>query len=132
MPEIHNCSASAWFLPMRRARACKTGCEIPYAFATLTPKYAIFARTLGFASLCNSRRTLVRLQRSAVCLRERLKRLVRVEEDCDRTFIDQLHRHHGLKKSRRHGNAKFAQDLVEFFIQRGRKLRRRRGNEARA
>src|SRR6266436_5768092 len=116
-PEDHNCSASLWFLPMRRDSPCKTGCEIPYAFGTLTPKYAILARTLGLASLFNSRRTLVRLQRSALCLREELlKRLVRVEEDCERAFIDQLHRHHRLKNSSGYGNAKRAQGLIEFLV----------------
>src|SRR5713226_153031 len=61
-----------------------------------------------------------------------LKILIRVEEDCDRAFIDQLHRHHRLKNSGSYANAKPAQGFIEFLIQRSRKLRRRRGNEARA
>src|SRR5215470_15484628 len=50
--------------------------------------------------------------------RERgLKCTVRVEEDRDRAFIDQLHRHHGLKNSRCHTYAQFSECLAKFFIQ---------------
>src|ERR1700687_871135 len=109
MPEIHSCSASSCFLSMRRASPCKTGGKIPYAFGTLTPKCTILARTFGFASLFNSRRTLAQFQRPAVCSREGpLERFFRVEENRDRAFIDKLHRHHRLKDSRSHRDPKRA------------------------
>src|SRR5207302_1473902 len=57
--------------------------------------------------------------------------IVRIEEDCDRTFIDQLHGHHGLKNSRGDANTQLAERLAKFIIERSCKFRRRRGDEAR-
>jgi hypothetical protein len=45
-----------------------------------------------------------------------LKRLVAIQENCDRTLIDQLHGHHRLKNTRGYGNPKRAQRFVEFLI----------------
>src|SRR6266851_7495246 len=61
-----------------------------------------------------------------------LKGFIRVEQNCDRALINQLHRHQRLKNSSGYGHAKPAQNLSKLLIQRGRLLRRRRGNEARA
>src|SRR6266849_8801852 len=61
-----------------------------------------------------------------------LKGFIRVEQNCDRALINQLYRHQRLKNSSGYRNAKRAQGLIKFFIQSGRLLRRRRGNEARA
>src|SRR3981189_3527049 len=47
----------------------------------------------------------------------RLERFVGVEEDRDRTFIDQLHGHHCLKHPGRHGHAKFAKRRAKLIIQ---------------
>src|SRR5215468_6109763 len=58
--------------------------------------------------------------------------VVRIEEDRDRAFIDQLHGHHGLKNSRGDTNTQLAEGLAKFIIARPRKLRRRRGDEARS
>src|SRR4029077_7066045 len=123
------CSASLWFLPIRRASLCNTGTEIPYALGTFTPKYAIFARTLGFASIFNSRRTAAQLHfpvRAGTLL---LECLIRVEEDCDRPFIHQLHGHHPLENPRRYVDAERPQRRFEFFVQLLRLFRRRRGDE---
>src|SRR5579859_2358090 len=102
---------------MRLARACKRGVEIPSAFRTRTPKYAIFSRTRGFASSFNSRSTCALVQRSLRrSLTEDLERLIRIEEDRDWAFIDELHGHHGLKDSGGYGNAEGAQRGVELFV----------------
>src|SRR5258708_19437277 len=52
------------------------------------------------------------------CRREfRLERFVGVEEDRDRTFIDQLHGHHCLKNSGPYSHAKLAKRRAKFIIQ---------------
>src|SRR6266446_10548057 len=117
---------------MRRAKACSTGAEIPCALGTFTPKYAIFARTLGSASLFISRRiaALVHfpsLGRTTLCL----ECFVGIEEDCDRPLIHQLHGHHRLKDSRRHVDSKSPQRRRKFFVQRLGFFRRSGTNEAR-
>src|ERR1051326_7377768 len=118
MPVDQSCSAKRWSLPMRRARACNFGAEIPRDLGTCTPKYSIFARTLGLPRLLSSRNTPAQVQRvSAAGGASALERFVGVEEDGDRTFIDKLHGHHGLKNSSSNGNAELAKSGVEMFIQ---------------
>src|SRR2546421_7472003 len=46
-----------------------------------------------------------------------LERFVGIEEDCDRAFIDQLHRHHRLENSGCDAHAKLAKRFAEFFVQ---------------
>src|SRR5436190_12628618 len=131
MPVAQISCASRWSLPIRLASACSTGAEMPSDLGTFTPKYAIFARTLGFASLLSSRSTADFVHCTAFfCVRGRLKCFVGIEEDCDRTFIHQLHGHHRLENSGCHGNAEFAKRFAEFVVQRFGLLRRRRGDEA--
>src|SRR5712671_7491101 len=60
-----------------------------------------------------------------------LKSLVTIKKNCHRPLIDQLHRHHRLKNSGSHGNAKPAQRLVEFLVKCSSLLRRCRGNKTR-
>src|SRR5207302_600239 len=128
---VHSSSASECRLPIRFASACSTGAEIPCAWGTRTPKYSIFVRTRGSASDCNSRKTAAFVQsgRSSGAA-PRLERVVRIEEDSDRAFIDQLRRHHGLKNSRGNGDAQFAQLLTEFLVKSFRQIRRRRSHKA--
>src|SRR6266581_2157949 len=59
------------------------------------------------------------------------KRLVGVEEDGDRAFIDKLDGHHSLKYPGRYGDSKLAKPFGEFFIERFRLVRWSGGDEAR-
>src|SRR6266849_10174635 len=116
---------------MCRANACSAGCEIPCAFGTLTPKYAIYARTRGSASFFNSRSTRARVQPSAARLgKTRLESFFGIEEDCDRAFIDQFHGHHGLKNSCRYADSQPAQRCIKLLILGRGFVRWRRGNKA--
>src|SRR5438445_943578 len=111
---------------------CSTGAEIPSDMGTFTPKYAIFARTFGFASLLSSRTTADFVHCAAFfCVRRCLKCFVGIEEDCDRAFIDQLHGHHRLENSGCHGDTELAQRFAEFLVERFGQFRRRRSNETR-
>ena len=49
--------------------------------------------------------------------REGSERFFGVEEDCDRTFIDEFHGHHSLKDSSCDGNAESAERFAEFFVE---------------
>src|SRR5208283_103579 len=60
-----------------------------------------------------------------------LERFVRINKDCDRAFIDQLHRHHRLKNSRPHSYAQPPHRFTKLFVQFLRQFRRCRRNEAR-
>src|SRR5271170_5745140 len=118
---------------MRRASTCSTGVDIPRAFATLTPKYANFARTFGSASLCNSRRTAAFVHFSVAFERPaELERFGGVEKDRDRTFIYQLHGHGGLKNARRHSDSQSPECRAKLFVPRLGGFWRRRGHETRA
>src|SRR5713101_10185691 len=99
------------------ANWCNTGAEIPCAFGTRTPKYAIFARTFGSASPTSSRNTAVFVHCADFCPSLPLERFVGVEEDRDRAFIDQLHGHHRLKNPGGDIHAKFAKRFAEFFVE---------------
>src|SRR5438132_10410762 len=104
---------------------------MPSAFGTFTPKYGIFARTVGSARLLSSPRAAVLVHCGAFLgVPPRLKRFVGIEEDCDRAFIYQLHRHHRLENSGRHGHTEFLQRFAEFLVERFGVLRRRRSNKA--
>src|SRR5262245_20860525 len=61
-----------------------------------------------------------------------LEGLVGVEEDRDRAFIRQLHRHHSLKDAGGHGDTEFAQGFTEYFVKSLGQLRRGGRDEARA
>src|SRR5580658_7787487 len=104
---------------MWRAKACRTGAEIPYAFGTCTPKYASFALAFGSASSLSSRSTPALPSFSAALWRRaELERFLGVEEDCDRPFIYQLHRHHGLKNSGRDGDSHSLHRHRKLFVKR--------------
>src|SRR6266436_2246791 len=116
---------------MCRANACSTGCGIPCAFGTLTPKYAIFARTCGLASFFSSPSTRARVQPPAARLGEtRLEGFFGVEKDCDRAFINQFHGHHGLKNSCGYADSQPAQRCIKLLIQCRGFVWWRRGNKA--
>src|SRR5438477_1370905 len=132
MPVAQISCASRWSFPNRVASVFSTGAEMPSDLGTFTPKYAIFARTLGFASLLSSRSTADFVHCAAFfCVRRRLKCFVGIEEDCDRAFIDQLHGHHRLENSSCHGDTEFAQRFAKFLVEGFGQFRRRRSNETR-
>src|SRR5229473_7552921 len=114
---------------MRPANLWSIGAEIPCAFGTSTPKYAIFARTFGSASALSSRKTAAFVQRTEFCAPLRLECFIGIEEDCDRAFIDQLHGHHRLENSRGDIYAKFAKRFTESFVESFGLFRRRRRDE---
>src|SRR3984893_2542336 len=58
-----------------------------------------------------------------------LERFFGIEEDCDRTFIDQLHGHHSLKYSAAHRDTKGLQGFAEFLVELFGKCGRAGGNE---
>src|SRR5215467_4394469 len=62
----------------------------------------------------------------------RLEGLVGIEENCDRTLIRQLHRHHSLKDAGGHGDAELAQSIAKYFVKRSGFVRRSGRDEARA
>src|SRR5580692_10865158 len=66
--------------------------------------------------------------RTTATLGRGLERFFAVDKDCDRTFIHQLHRHHCLKNSASHLNAKILQRVTKLFIELLRDFRRRCGN----
>src|SRR5260370_24030527 len=104
---------------------------MPCALGTRTRKYYIFARTRGSRRDCSSRNTPVFVHcRGPSRKTRRLERIVRVEEDSDWAFIDQLHGHHGLKNSSSDRNAQLAERLAEFVIKRLGKLGGCRSNKA--
>src|SRR6266568_4602117 len=105
---------------------------MPCALATRTPKYSIFARTRGSSSDFNSRSTAAFVQRglSSAATKCCLEGVVRIEEDGDWAFINQLHGHHGLKNSSGDGNTQLAQRFAKFLIKRFCEFRRGRGDEA--
>src|SRR5690242_2909075 len=104
---------------MRFANPCSTGAEIPCALDTRTPKYSIFARTLGSARDFSSRNTDALVHTGLLSgATFHLESIVRIEEDGDRTFIDQLHGHHSLKNSGRDCDAQLAKRLAEFLVER--------------
>src|SRR5713101_6178549 len=111
---------------MRRASAWSTGAEIPCAFSTFTPKWAILARTRGFACRSSSRRTLAFVHAfKPAAASTRLEHLVRIEEDRDRAFIHQLHRHHGLKHTCAGRDTERAELGHKLFVEHPSHLRRR-------
>src|ERR1700682_369604 len=112
------------------ANWCNTGTEIPYAFGTCTPKYAIFARTFGSASPASSLNTAAFVQRAGFCTLLRLKRFFGIEEDRDWAFIDQLHGHHRLENSCGDVHSQLAKRFAKFFVESSRLFRRRSRDEA--
>src|SRR5438552_4549630 len=106
--------------------------KYPSDLGTFTPKYAIFARTFGFASFLSSRKMAALVHRATfLCVLGRLECLGGIEKDCDRAFIDQLHGHHRLENSGCHGDAEFAQRFAKFLVEGFGQFRRRRSNETR-
>src|SRR5215467_1610799 len=105
---------------------------MPCALGTRTPKYSILARTRESASDFSSRNTaaFVHDGERSVAVRG-LERVVGIDEDCDRTFIDQLHGHYGLENSRCDVYTKFSELLAKFFIQSLGQLQWGGGNETR-
>src|SRR6266851_1958617 len=61
----------------------------------------------------------------------RLECFFGIEEDCDRPFIHQLHRHDRLKNSRRDVHTQISQRPAKLFVQRFRHLRWSRRNKTR-
>src|SRR5437660_9838388 len=99
------------------ASACSAGAEMPSDLGTFTPKYAIFARTLGFASFFSSRRTAVLVHSGAfLCVPPRLECFAGIEEDCDWAFIHKLPDHIRLEISGPHVHAKFPSRSQNLFV----------------
>src|SRR6059058_1378897 len=65
-----------------------------------------------------SARAQVQRSPAAFLATPRSERVIRVEEDRDRAFINQLHGHGGLKNSSGYGNAQLAERLAKFVIER--------------
>src|SRR5437016_2967165 len=59
-----------------------------------------------------------------------LERFVGIEEDRDRTFIDQLHGHHRLENTGCNAHAQLAKRFAEFLVESFGMFRRRRRDEA--
>src|ERR1700751_3450786 len=102
---------------MRLASTSILGFETPYTFFARMPNRAMpstFRRVPKRRSSAKQSRQVHR--RRWGDLREGLKRFVGIEEDGDRAFIDQLHRHHSLKQSRGYGDAYLLQSLTEGLV----------------
>src|SRR5215470_529295 len=105
---------------------------MPRALGTRTPKYSIFSRTRGSASDFNSRNTAAFVQCGLFsATTARLERVIRIEEDGDRAFINQLHGHHGLKDSSGDRDSQLANRFAKFFVKSFCQFRWRRGDETR-
>src|ERR1051325_7080342 len=81
----------------------------------------------------NSFSTRAHVQRSPATFftTRRSERVIRVEENRDWAFIDQLHGHHRLKNSSGDSDAQLAQRLTKFVIECFCEFRLGRGDEAR-
>src|SRR5713226_5928265 len=107
-PVSHSPNASSWSLPILRASSSIFGFATPYTIFARIPYRAmpsIFRCSPSERSSLN-----VRAQFHLECF-------VGVEEDRDRAFINQLHRHHRLKNPSRHWHAEFAKRRAKFIIQ---------------
>src|SRR6266404_2057177 len=118
---------------MFRASSSSFGLETPKTFFARIPNCAIPSMFRFSATPFSSSTARSIFQVSVPCpARARpLERLVRIEEDCNRSLIHQLHRHHSLKNSRRNSNVQSAQCFAKFFVERLRLFRRRCGNKTR-
>src|SRR5882762_4882633 len=132
-PVSHSSSASSWSRPILRASSSIFGFATPYTTFARLPYRAMPSTFRCSPRARSSRNARAQLHFTlATCRMElRLERLVGVEEDRDRAFINQLHGHHCLKNPRRHGQAKLAERRAKFIIQGFGLLWRSGRNEAR-
>src|SRR5438876_3799419 len=118
---------------MFRASSSSFGLETPKTFFARIPNCAIpsMFRFSATPFSLSTARSIFQVSVPCPARARPLERLVRIEEDCNRPFIHQLHRHHRLKNSRRNSNVQFAQCFAKFFIERLRLFRRRCRNKTR-